>query len=143
MIKALQQRFPNIESPGKEDICYATTNRQDAVKSLLDAADVLIVLGSKNSSNSRRLMETGTSRGVRSYLVDDARELQLAWFANPNVVVVTAGASAPETVVQECIEFLKQHFNATVSEQSFRNENVQFTLPRELARGLLTAQPQL
>lgn len=140
VIEALNRRYPNIESPAKEDICYATTNRQAAVKSLLASADVLIVLGSQNSSNSRRLMEAGVSRGVHSYLVDDARELQMEWFAHAKVVAVTAGASAPETVVEECVDFLKEHFGATVSGQQLQNENVRFALPRELSQQLLAAE---
>lgn len=140
VIKALKRRYPNIESPAKEDICYATTNRQAAVKSLLASADVLIVLGSQNSSNSRRLMEAGISRGVLSYLVDDARELQMEWFAHAKVVAVTAGASAPETVVKECVDFLKRHFGATVSGESLQNENVRFALPRDLSQQLLSAE---
>lgn len=132
VIEALRVRYPKIDSPKKEDICYATTNRQDAVKALVESADVLIVLGSQNSSNSRRLMEIGAARGVPSYLVDGAQELQSAWFEEAETVVVTAGASAPEVVVQECIEFLKSRFNATVSEETLREEHVHFAMPREL-----------
>jgi len=132
VISALKQRYPNIVSPKKEDICYATTNRQDAVKMLVDRADVLIVLGSQNSSNSRRLMEIGAGQGVPSYLVDGVSELQTEWFEQDSTVMVTAGASAPEVVVQECIDFLKQAFNAEVSEETLREENVHFNLPKEL-----------
>ncbi len=132
VIQRLRQRYPHIESPAKEDICYATTNRQDAIKAILESADVLIVLGSKNSSNSRRLMEKGLSQGVPSYLVDDVGELQLEWFTNVETVVVTAGASAPELVVTECINYLKQHFDASISDAVLRKENVRFPLPREL-----------
>lgn len=132
VITALKQRYPHIESPKKEDICYATTNRQDAVKHLVEAADVLIVLGSQNSSNSRRLMEIGASRGVPSYLIDGAAEMRRDWFEGAATVVVTAGASAPEVVVQECLQFLTENFAATVSEETLREENVHFNLPREL-----------
>ncbi|MBL8810328.1 MAG: 4-hydroxy-3-methylbut-2-enyl diphosphate reductase [Planctomycetaceae bacterium] len=132
VIVALKARYPHIESPKKEDICYATTNRQDAVKALVESADVLIVLGSQNSSNSRRLMEIGASRGVPSYLVDGAHELHPEWFEGANTVVVTAGASAPEIVVQECIDFLASRFNATISEETLREEHVHFALPKEL-----------
>ena len=132
VIQRLRQRYPHIESPAKEDICYATTNRQDAIKAILESADVLIVLGSQNSSNSRRLMEKGLSQGVPSYLVDDVGELQLEWFTNVETVVVTAGASAPELVVTECINYLKQHFDASISDAVLRKENVRFPLPREL-----------
>lgn len=99
---------------------------------LVERADVLIVLGSQNSSNSRRLMEIGIERGVASYLVDGVAELQDDWFRGAGTIVVTAGASAPEYVVQECIDFLKEHFGAKVSEESLRQENVHFNLPREL-----------
>jgi 4-hydroxy-3-methylbut-2-enyl diphosphate reductase len=132
VIVALRARFPQIESPKKEDICYATTNRQEAVKALVEKADVLIVLGSQNSSNSRRLMEIGASRGVPSYLIDGAGELQRPWFDGAETVVVTAGASAPEVVVQECIDFLRREFAAEVSEEVLREENVHFAMPREL-----------
>jgi len=139
VIAALKDRYPNIQSPPKEDICYATTNRQDAVKMLVEQADVLIVLGSQNSSNSRRLMEIGAQRGVTSRLVDGAEDLQEEWFENAETVVVTAGASAPEIVVQECIDYLKNRFGATLSEETLREENVHFNLPRELQQ--LTAVP--
>ncbi len=137
VIQALRSRYPNIDSPKKEDICYATTNRQDAVKALVESADVLIVLGSQNSSNSRRLMEIGASRGVPSYLVDGVGELKAEWFEDAKTVVVTAGASAPEVVVQDCIQFLQREFNAVVSEETLREENVHFAMPREL----LTLKP--
>ncbi len=132
VIAALKQRYPGIHSPPKEDICYATTNRQDAVKMLMEQADVLIVLGSQNSSNSLRLMEIGIQRGVRSRLVDGARDLQEQWFENAETVVVTAGASAPEVVVQECIDYLTERYGARLSEETLREENVHFGLPREL-----------
>jgi len=132
VISAIRARYPHVESPKKEDICYATTNRQEAVKMLVERADVLVVLGSQNSSNSRRLMEIGASQGVPSYLVDGAGDLETEWFEEAETVVVTAGASAPEIVVQECISFLSDRFQATVSEESLRSENVHFQLPREL-----------
>jgi len=137
VITALRKRYPQIESPKKEDICYATTNRQDAVKALVESADVLIVLGSQNSSNSRRLMEIGASRGVPSYLIDGVGELKHQWFEDAETVVVTAGASAPEIVVQECLAFLKQNFSAEISEETLREEHVHFAPPREL----LTLKP--
>ncbi|MCR9201622.1 MAG: 4-hydroxy-3-methylbut-2-enyl diphosphate reductase [Planctomycetaceae bacterium] len=132
VIDALKARYPHIESPKKEDICYATTNRQEAVQMLVERADVLIVLGSQNSSNSRRLMEIGAGQGVPSYLVDGAAELQAEWFADAGTVVVTAGASAPEVVVQECLDYLKTNFNAELQEETLREENVHFNLPKEL-----------
>ena len=132
VINALKERYPQIESPKKEDICYATTNRQDAVKMLVESADVLIVLGSQNSSNSRRLMEIGAGRGVPSYLIDGASELQLEWFERDSTVVVTAGASAPQVVVDECVNYLKEQFDAEMIEETLREENVHFSLPKEL-----------
>lgn len=132
VIRRLTARFPQIESPPKEDICYATTNRQHAVRSLISQADVLIVLGSQNSSNSRRLMEIGVSEGKPAYLVDGAAYLQPDWFANMSRVLITAGASAPEVVVQECIDYLRDRFNATVREVTTREEHVTFPLPKEL-----------
>ena len=132
VIEALRDRYPGIESPKKEDICYATTNRQEAVKMLVGQADVLIVLGSQNSSNSKRLMEIGAQQGVASHLVDGASDMRTDWFANAKKVVVTAGASAPEVVVQECIAYLKSNFDAEVTQETLREESVHFQLPREL-----------
>ena len=112
VISALKQRYPHIHSPKKEDICYATTNRQEAVKMMIDQADVLLVLGSQNSSNSKRLKEIGSDRGKSAFLIDGASEIQPSWFGDNDTVVITAGASAPEVVVEECIDYLVNHFNA-------------------------------
>lgn len=138
ILEQLRRRYPHIESPAKEDICYATTNRQDAVKSIIKSADLLIVVGSQNSSNSRRLLEKGFSEGVPSYLVDGAGDLRLEWFAEVETVVMTAGASAPESAVTECVDYLKHHFNAEFSDAVIRDESMRFPLPRELntLRGL-------
>ncbi len=132
IIERLKERFPDIASPPKEDICYATTNRQHAVRTLIPQADLLIVLGSQNSSNSRRLMEIGVEEGKPSYLVDGAMDLQREWFDNVQTVLITAGASAPETVVEECIEYLKKEFGASLREILLREEDVVFPLPKEL-----------
>jgi 4-hydroxy-3-methylbut-2-enyl diphosphate reductase len=132
VINRLKERFPHIESPPKEDICYATTNRQDAVRVLAQQADVLIVLGSQNSSNSRRLMELGQSSGTPAYLIDNAGELKNEWFENCETVLITAGASAPEVVVQECVDHLVSTYGATVREEKIREEHVYFPLPKEL-----------
>jgi len=132
VILRLKQKYPRIASPPKEDICYATTNRQEAVTSLVTQADVLIVLGSQNSSNSRRLMEIGQACGKPGYLVDGAHELRPEWFANCRTVLITAGASAPEVVVQECVDYLIERFQAVVREETIREEHVNFPLPREL-----------
>ncbi|WP_397571827.1 4-hydroxy-3-methylbut-2-enyl diphosphate reductase [Schlesneria sp. T3-172] len=139
VISALKQRFPKIESPPKEDICYATTNRQDAVKQLAQRSDIVIVVGSQNSSNSRRLQEIGALLGKPSHLIDGAQELQREWFQNVSTVLITAGASAPEVVVQDCIGWLSTEFGATAEEVTTREEHVSFPLPREL-RALQTAK---
>lgn len=131
-ITALKQKYPDIESPPKEDICYATTNRQDAVKQLAQQADVVIVLGSQNSSNSRRLREIGESIEKPAFLIDGANELQPAWFESAETVLITAGASAPEQVVQDCIEWLQSRYGATLDEITTREEHVSFPLPKEL-----------
>ncbi len=132
VIVALKEKFPHIESPPKEDICYATTNRQDAVKQLAKQADVVIVLGSQNSSNSRRLQEIGASFEKSSHLIDGAQELRREWFSGNQTVLITAGASAPEVVVQDCIRWLNEEFGATLEEITTREEHVSFPLPREL-----------
>jgi 4-hydroxy-3-methylbut-2-enyl diphosphate reductase len=132
VIDRLKQRFPHIESPPKEDICYATTNRQEAVAKLATRADVVIVLGSQNSSNSQRLKEIGQSLGKPAYLIDGVHELQSQWFAGTETVLITAGASAPEVVVQECVDELVDRFGATVEQVTTREEHVNFPLPREL-----------
>lgn len=132
VIAALKSRFPHIDSPPKEDICYATTNRQDAVKQLAQLSDVVLVLGSQNSSNSRRLKEIGAAIGQQAYLIDGANELQHEWFLNAETVLVTAGASAPEVVVQDCIDWLAREYGATLEEVTTREEHVSFPLPKEL-----------
>lgn len=132
VIDRLKQRFPHIQSPPKEDICYATTNRQHAVKQLISQADLLLVLGSQNSSNSRRLMEIGLAEGKQAYLIDGVSELRNEWLHCVETILVTAGASAPEIVVQECIDYLQANFAAEVEEVTTRQENVTFQLPREL-----------
>lgn len=132
IIRRLKERFPEIVGPPKEDICYATQNRQEAVRMLAPEADIVLVLGSQNSSNSQRLAELGAETGVRAYLIDGAKDVDPHWFRGEETVLITAGASAPETVVRECIEFLQQRFGATVEERSIREEEVYFPLPREL-----------
>lgn len=139
IITRLRERFPWIESPPKEDICYATQNRQEAVRLLSNDAQLVLVLGSQNSSNSQRLKELARERGKAAQLIDSAKDIDLAWFAGVDTVLITAGASAPELVVQECIEFLKQQFNATVEPRVIREEEVHFPLPREL-RGIALEQ---
>lgn len=134
IIARLRQRFPKIHNPPKEDICYATQNRQEAVKLLANEADVVLVLGSQNSSNSQRLAELGRESGVRAHLIDGASDIDLTWFQGHETVLVTAGASAPERVVEDCLAFLCQHFGATVEPRVVRREEVHFPLPKELRR---------
>ena len=137
IIDRLKHRFPQIESPPKEDICYATQNRQEAVRLLSQEADVVLVLGSQNSSNSQRLKELALEHGIRGFLIDGAADISPEWFDGTETVVVTAGASAPESVVEECIEFLRSNYNADVEQRTIRKEEVHFSLPKEL-RALTT-----
>ena len=133
IVAALRGRFPRIAAPHKEDICYATTNRQEAVKSVAARSDVLLVLGSANSSNSVRLAEVATRAGAEAYLIDDADGLDLAWLAGAAVVGVTAGASAPEVLVQGVIDRLALSFDVRVEEVDAVRETVSFKLPKVLA----------
>jgi 4-hydroxy-3-methylbut-2-enyl diphosphate reductase len=132
VIEALRNRFPRIANPPKDDICYATQNRQEAVRELAAQADLVLVLGSQNSSNSRRLAEIAGSMGVSAHLIDGVSEIRDEWFENVETVLITAGASAPEDVVQECVEYLQRHHNATTDEVLVRHEDVHFPLPRSL-----------
>jgi 4-hydroxy-3-methylbut-2-en-1-yl diphosphate reductase len=132
-INALKARFPGIMGPKKDDICYATQNRQDAVKSLAKQCDVVIVVGSPNSSNSNRLREVAQQQGVAAYMVDNASELKLEWVAGKQNIGVTAGASAPEVLVQEVIDKLKDFGAGGVEEISGISEKVIFPLPKALA----------
>lgn len=132
IIARLKERYPHIAAPAKDDICYATQNRQEAVSILAQEADLAIVLGSQNSSNSQRLAELARERGVAAYLVDGPGDLDPAWFTGVNTVLVTAGASAPEQVVDQCLDWLRERFGATVEPRSIREESVSFPLPREL-----------
>ncbi len=139
IISRLKQRFPQIAAPPKDDICYATQNRQEAVSVLSSEADVVVVLGSQNSSNSQRLAELARERGIPAYLVDGPSDLNPEWFDESQTVLVTAGASAPETVVEQCLDWLRQRFGATVEPRSIRQESVSFPLPREL-RGMVAGK---
>ena len=132
IIQRLRKRFPWIIGPQKEDICYATQNRQEAVRLLCQQADAVIVLGSQNSSNSQRLRELAEEFDRPAYLVDGPDDLKEADFQNCGTVLITAGASAPELVVQNTLEWLKDRFNATVEEQEVRKEEVYFPLPKVL-----------
>jgi 4-hydroxy-3-methylbut-2-enyl diphosphate reductase len=132
IITRLRARFPHIDNPPKDDICYATQNRQEAVRTLSSEAQIVLVLGSQNSSNSQRLAELARENGKQAHLIDGAKDIDLAWFRGDETVLVTAGASAPERVVEEVLEFLKAKFGATVEARMVRREDVFFPLPREL-----------
>jgi len=133
IIDALKKRFPRIVGPDVKDICYATQNRQQAVRDLAHQVDVLLVVGARNSSNSNRLREIGTEFGVLSYLIDDATAFQDAWLDGVQTIGVTAGASAPEELVREVIDRLGKVRDVTVDEWDGVAEHMQFKLPRELA----------
>ncbi len=143
VIAALRERFPTIRAPQREDICYATSNRQWAVKELLGKIDLLLVIGSKNSSNSNRLVETARSGGVPSYLIDDETEIDEAWFGETmRVVGITSGASAPEKLVQGVCDWFRTRGVAEIEEHRFLEENIEFRLPVELRRELAAADAQ-
>jgi 4-hydroxy-3-methylbut-2-enyl diphosphate reductase len=135
IIAALKRKYPRIVGPAKADICYATQNRQEAVRDLSKEARVVLVLGSLNSSNSNRLADLGRQNGRTAHLVDTVKDVRDDWFRPDDVVLVTAGASAPEETVQAVIDHLRTRFGATVEERMVREEHVSFPLPREL-RGL-------
>jgi 4-hydroxy-3-methylbut-2-enyl diphosphate reductase len=132
IIAALKRRFPHIVGPSRDDICYATQNRQEAVKELVPEADAVIVLGSQNSSNSMRLAELARAYGKPAYLVDSIREVPPGAFTGDETVLITAGASAPEETVDECVAELQQRYGALVESRTVREEHVSFPLPREL-----------
>lgn len=132
IIAALKQRFPNIRSPRKNDICYATTNRQQAVKQLSSRADIVLVVGSKNSSNSNRLAELARRSSKNAYLIDYASDIQQEWLINARTIGVTAGASAPDILVQQVIEHLKGLGCTSLIETDGILENITFEIPKEL-----------
>lgn len=134
IIEALKARFPNIRSPHKEDICYATTNRQEAVKALAQECDIVIVVGSPNSSNSNRLREVAALLGVDAYMVDNADYLQRQWFEGKSKVGVTAGASAPEVLVKEVLAAIDDWGFHTVREGEGAEESIVFVLPKALRK---------
>jgi 4-hydroxy-3-methylbut-2-enyl diphosphate reductase len=134
IIKALQQRFPNITGPKKNDICYATQNRQDAVKELARSCDLVLVVGSPNSSNSNRLREIAEKHGPPAYLIDGAQDIDQTWLMDKQIIGVTAGASAPEILVESVIEQLTHWGAQTVIETQGKSEEVVFALPKSLLR---------
>ncbi|KAF0185943.1 MAG: 4-hydroxy-3-methylbut-2-enyl diphosphate reductase [Hyphomonadaceae bacterium] len=133
IVTILERRFPNISKPHKEDICYATTNRQEAVKALSRTADLLLVIGSQTSSNSLRLKEVGQREGVPiSQLIDDAGQIDWAWFDNVKVLALTAGASAPESLVFEVLQACRARFDVSLQEVEVKREDIVFKLPKIL-----------
>jgi 4-hydroxy-3-methylbut-2-enyl diphosphate reductase len=131
---ALRERFPDVRGPGSDDICYATTNRQAAAREVAEEADLVLVAGSRNSSNSVRLVETAERAGTPAYLIDEASDIDLSWLSGVSVIGLTAGASAPPAVVSEIITALSGLGRVTVSERVTTTESVQFGLPREVRR---------
>jgi 4-hydroxy-3-methylbut-2-enyl diphosphate reductase len=142
IIAALRARFPQIRGPQKEDICYATSNRQWAVKEMLEHVDMLLVIGSRNSSNSNRLVEVARASGVPAHLIDDESDIELAWLEGAETVGVTSGASAPEKLVQRVCDWFRAHGVERIEPYRMVNEDVTFKLPVELRRELALADAQ-
>jgi 4-hydroxy-3-methylbut-2-enyl diphosphate reductase len=141
MIEALKKKFPNIAGPHAQDICYATENRQVAVKNVAHEADLVLVVGSKNSSNSNRLVEVSKNLGTNGFLIDSADAIQPEWLEGANTVAVTAGASAPEVLVQQVIDYLQDMGYGSVDEVEVMPENVRFGLPPEIVQAIASAPP--
>jgi len=141
IISALRRRFPDIHAPKKEDICYATSNRQWAVKEMLAEVDLLLVIGSRNSSNSNRLVDVARAAGVRSHLIDDETEIDEAWLDEVETVGVTSGASAPESLVERVCDWFRVR-GAEIEQYRMVDEDVTFRLPVELRRELALAETQ-
>jgi len=142
MIEALKRKFPNIVGPHAQDICYATENRQVAVKNVAHSAELLLVVGSRNSSNSNRLVEVARNLKTESHLIDKAGDIEPKWLEGKSTVAITAGASAPEVLVQEVIVYLQEHGYSTVEEVEVMPENVRFGLPPEIVQAIAAAPSQ-
>jgi 4-hydroxy-3-methylbut-2-enyl diphosphate reductase len=141
IIQALKQKYPNIAGPHSQDICYATENRQVAVKNVAHQADLVLVVGSTNSSNSNRLVEVSQNLSTKSYLIDKAEDIQPAWLEGVSSVAVTAGASAPEVLVQGVVAFLSERGYGDVAEVEVMPENVRFGLPPEIQQAVAAHAP--
>ena len=139
ILDRLKERYPQAVGSPKEDICYATQNRQESLKAILHDVDIVLVVGSQNSSNSMRLAEIALEHGIPSYLIDGPQDIEPQWFRGDEVVGVTAGASAPEDLVNGCIDLLTKQFGAKLEERSMREEDVEFPLPVELRELLVAA----
>ena len=136
IIRRLEKRFPQIASPAKEDICYATQNRQEAVRLLAKEANLVLVLGSQNSSNSQRLKEISLELNIPAQLIDGVEDIDPGWFDGIETVLITAGASAPESVVEDCVAYLQENYQAEVEVRTIREEEVHFQLPVELRKAM-------
>ena len=136
IIRRLEKRFPEIASPAKEDICYATQNRQEAVRLLAKEANLVLVLGSQNSSNSQRLKEISLELNIPAQLIDGVEDIEPGWFEGVETVLITAGASAPESVVEDCVAYLQKNYQAEVEVRTIREEEVHFQLPVELRKAM-------
>ncbi len=132
IISKLKERFPNIQGPDLKDICYATQNRQNAVKELAKKVDLILVIGAPNSSNSNRLRDLGQEKNIISYLIENASQINLEWFDGVEKVGITAGASAPEILVQEVVNYIEKKFGAKTSILNIIEENIKFKLPKEI-----------
>ena len=141
MIRALKERFPHIAGPHAQDICYATENRQTAVKNVAHGADLVLVVGSRNSSNSNRLVEVSQNLGTGSYLIDSADDIRPEWLETVSTVAITAGASAPEILVQQVVSLLQERGFGSVEEVEVMPENVRFGLPPEIVQAIASAPP--
>ena len=141
IIEALKRKFPNIKGPHAQDICYATENRQVAVKHVASDADLLLVVGSENSSNSNRLVEVARNLGRASHLIDSCEDIQPEWLEGVNTIALTAGASAPECLVEEVVEFLTAKGYNNLQEVEVMPENVRFGLPPEIVEAIAAAPP--
>jgi 4-hydroxy-3-methylbut-2-enyl diphosphate reductase len=142
IVDRLRQQFPLIKAPGSEDICYATQNRQSTVLELTQQSELILVVGSANSSNSRRLVEVAESAGVPAYLIDDIEDIQLCWLEGVSVIGLTAGASAPEGLVERVVHYLNGLGYPEIETTGGIVENVEFSLPKELARAAPRPQPE-
>ena len=134
IIERLHRRFPRIVGPARDDICYATQNRQEAIRVLARESDMVLVVGSQNSSNSRRLAELARSFDVEAHLIDGPADIDLGWFSGEETVTITAGASAPEALVQKCVDLLRDRFRAKVETRVIRREELRFPLPEPLRK---------
>ena len=132
IIDKIRERFPEVKSPPKGDICYATQNRQEAVRIIADDVQLVLVVGSQNSSNSQRLKEIAIEQGKQAYLIDGVEDINDQWFQSVETLMITAGASAPENLVQDCIAYIREKFGAELESRVIREEKVHFNLPKEL-----------